>query len=66
MKPTPGQQRVKGGYTLISIFYPLFNLIFPGMPLSDVGRAMINAVRFGFPKQVLEVPDMRELAAVRA
>jgi len=66
MKPTPGQKRVKGGYTLVSVLYPLLNLVFPGMPLSDVARAMINAVRFGFSKQVLEVPDMRELAALRA
>jgi uncharacterized protein YbjT (DUF2867 family) len=63
MKPTPGQKRVKGGYYLIKLLYPLFNLIFPGMPLRDVARAMINAVRFGAPKHVLEVPDMKQLAA---
>jgi hypothetical protein len=33
------------------------------MPLKDVAQAMINAVRFGAPRQVLEVPDVRELAA---
>jgi uncharacterized protein YbjT (DUF2867 family) len=63
MKPTPGQKRVKGGYYLIRVLYPLLNLVFPGMPLSDVARAMINAVRYGAPKGVLEVPDLRELAA---
>jgi uncharacterized protein YbjT (DUF2867 family) len=63
MKPTPGQKRVKGGYWLIKILYPVFNLIFPGMTLADVARAMMNAVRYGAPKHVLEVPDMRELAA---
>lgn len=63
MKPTPGQQRVKGGYTLIRTLYPVLKLFFPGMGLSDVARAMIHAVRFGAPKAVLEVPDMRELAA---
>ena len=63
MKPTPGQQKVKGGYYLIKILYPLFNLVFPGMSLSDVGRAMINAARFGAPQGVLEVPDMKLLAA---
>jgi uncharacterized protein YbjT (DUF2867 family) len=63
MKPTPGQQRVKGGYWLIKILYPVLNLVFPGMALADVARAMINAVRYGAPKQVLEVPDMRQLAA---
>jgi uncharacterized protein YbjT (DUF2867 family) len=63
MKPTPGQKYVKGGYFLIKILYPLFSLIFPGMSLRDVGRAMINAALVGAPKQVLEVPDMRQLAA---
>ncbi len=63
MKPTPGQTHVKGGYTLVRTAYAVLSLIFPGMPLCDVGRAMINAVRFGAPKQVLEVPDMRQLAA---
>ncbi len=63
MKPTPGQQKVKGGYYLVRVLYPVLNLVFPGMPLRDVARAMINAVRFGAPKGVLEVPDIRQLAA---
>ncbi len=63
MKPTPGQKYVKGGYYLVRVLYPLATLFFPGMPLCDVARAMINAVRVGAPKQVLEVADMRELAA---
>jgi hypothetical protein len=33
------------------------------MPLKDLARAMINAVRYGAPKQVLEVADLRPLAA---
>ena len=33
------------------------------MPLRDVGRAMIHVVRFGAPKQVLEVGDIQALAA---
>ena len=39
------------------------NLVFPGMPLSAVARAMIHAVRHGAPKPVLEVADIRQLAA---
>jgi len=61
MKPTPGQKRVKGGYYLVRVLYPLLNLFFPGMTLSDVGRAMIHAAQFGAPKGVLEVADMRQL-----
>jgi uncharacterized protein YbjT (DUF2867 family) len=63
MRPTRGQKRVKGGYTLITVLYPLMNLFFPGMPLQTLARAMINAVRFGAPKQVLEVADIKALAA---
>jgi uncharacterized protein YbjT (DUF2867 family) len=63
MKPTPGQRHVKGGYTLIRVLYPLLSLIFPGMPLRDVARAMIQAVRAGAPRPILEVPDLRQLAA---
>lgn len=62
MKPTPGQERVKGGYYLVRVIYPLLNLFFPGMDLRDVGRAMIQATRVGAPKSVLEVADLRELA----
>jgi hypothetical protein len=39
----------------------LLNLFFPGLPLSLVARAMLNAVRFGAPKAVLEAEDMKEL-----
>jgi uncharacterized protein YbjT (DUF2867 family) len=63
MKPTPGQQKVKGGYHLLRILYPVLNLFFPGISLRDVGRAMINAALFGAPKGVLEVADIRALVA---
>jgi uncharacterized protein YbjT (DUF2867 family) len=63
MKPVEGQRFVHGGYTLIRVLYPILALVFPGMPLRDVARAMINAVRFGAPKPILEVPDIRALAA---
>jgi uncharacterized protein YbjT (DUF2867 family) len=62
MKPTPGQKHLKGG-PLIPILYPVLTLFFGGgMSLRQVGRAMINATRFGAPNQVLEVEDIRELA----
>jgi len=63
MKPVEGQRFVHGGYTLIRVIYPIMSLFFPGMHLRDVARAMINAVRSGAPKHVLEVPDIRALAA---
>lgn len=63
MKPTPGQKNVIGGYHTVRILFPILSLFFPGITLAQLGRAMINAVRFGAPKGVLEVADIRELAA---
>jgi uncharacterized protein YbjT (DUF2867 family) len=61
-KPSRGQKRVKGGYHLMMVLYPILSLFFRGISLSDVGRAMINSTRHGAPKQVLEALDIRELA----
>jgi uncharacterized protein YbjT (DUF2867 family) len=66
MKPVPGQKHVKTAFRVALVLYPLAALFFPAMPLRDVARAMINAVRFGAPKQVLEVADIRALAAKSA
>jgi hypothetical protein len=62
MKPTPGQLHIKGTYKALLVFYPLLNLFFPGLPLSEVARAMLNAVRLGASKTVLEAKDIKELA----
>jgi uncharacterized protein YbjT (DUF2867 family) len=63
MNPTPGQKNVIGGYYLVRILFPILSVFFPGMQLRNVARAIINAVRYGAPKGVLEVKDIRELAA---
>jgi len=62
MKPTPGQKHIKRAYRVMLVAYPLLDLFFPGLTLSEVGRAMINAVRFGAAKTVLEAKDIKELA----
>jgi len=62
MKPAPGQQHIKPTYKVLLVFYPLLSLFFPGIPLRQVGLAMINCVRFGAPKTVLEAKDIREQA----
>jgi uncharacterized protein YbjT (DUF2867 family) len=62
MEPFPGQKHLKGGWILKALF-PVAALFFPAIPLRDIARAMTNAVRLGAPKQVLEVPDIKELAA---
>ncbi len=64
MKPTEGQQNVKGYYKVISKMYGLFKLLFPNnvSTMKVVGQAMINSITKGYPKQILEVPDIKQLA----
>jgi NAD dependent epimerase/dehydratase family len=64
MKPTPGQQNVKWYYKFIGWLYPLLRLLLPNQvsTMRDVGLAMINSVLKDYPKQVLEIKDINELA----
>ena len=64
MKPSEGQKNVKGYYKIISRLYPVLSAIFPNnsSTLHEVGMAMINSVLKGYPKQILEIKDIKELA----
>jgi uncharacterized protein YbjT (DUF2867 family) len=64
MKPTVGQQNVKSYYRVISSLYPLLKLILPSqvITIAEVGQAMINSVLKGYPKQILEIGDIKQLA----
>jgi uncharacterized protein YbjT (DUF2867 family) len=62
MKPAPGQRHIKPTYKVLLVFYPLLTLFFPAIPLRQVGLAMINCVRFGASKTVLEVEDIKAQA----
>jgi uncharacterized protein YbjT (DUF2867 family) len=61
MKGTKGQKNVK---TIYKILAPLISPFFPQktLTLKQVGQAMINTVSKGYPKQILEVNDIEELA----
>jgi nucleoside-diphosphate-sugar epimerase len=61
MKATKGQVNVK---TVYKILAPVISFFFPRQTLSlkQVGQAMINAVLKGYPKQILEVSDIEQLA----
>lgn len=61
MKATKGQKNVKKIYKISA---PLIAPFFPAktLTLKQVGRAMVNAVAKGYPKQILEVNDIIELA----
>ena len=60
MLPFPGQKNWKAVYKFI---VQIMKAIVPKNVLSmqQVGRAMINACRNGYPKQILEIPDIRQL-----
>jgi uncharacterized protein YbjT (DUF2867 family) len=64
MKPTPGQKNVKNYYRYISWVYPIGRALYPAgfCTLREVALAMIQVARLGGPKQILEVPDIVELA----
>ena len=61
MLPFEGQKNWKKAYKWIG---KLIQMIAPKsiLTMQEVGRAMINAVIGGYPKNVLEIADIRELA----
>ena len=61
MKPFKEQKNIKSIFKPIIFLYPK---LFPGSSLTmeEVGRAMIRTVTHGYPKQVLEVRDIKELS----
>jgi uncharacterized protein YbjT (DUF2867 family) len=62
MKPFKQQKNVK---TLFKPIIWLFPILLPkiSLTLKQVGQAMINAVLKGYPKQALEIADIKILAA---
>jgi len=64
MKATPGQKNVKSYYKFFAWLYPIGRALYPAgfCTLQEVGRAMINAAGKGYPKRILEVKDIVELA----
>jgi uncharacterized protein YbjT (DUF2867 family) len=64
MKATPGQKNVKSYYRPLAWLYPIGRALYPGgfCILEEVGLAMIKAVTKGYPKHILEVKDIVQLA----
>jgi hypothetical protein len=61
----PGQKHFHEYNLLIhKIVYPVPQIIFPGCSIQQIAQAMINAVTKGYEKPVLEVIDIKKLAAV--
>jgi uncharacterized protein YbjT (DUF2867 family) len=64
MKPMREQRNIKGYYGAIGWLYPVLRVVAPNhvSTMRDVGLAMINSVLKGYPKPVLEIKDINELA----
>jgi hypothetical protein len=64
MKATPGQRNVKSYYKFFAWLYPIGRALYPAgfCTLQEVGLAMINAAREGYPNRILEVADIVKLA----
>ncbi|MBA4057003.1 MAG: epimerase, partial [Marivirga sp.] len=64
MQPTKGLKNTLKGYAAVTWLYPVLRKLFPGFvsTLKEVGIAMINTVRKGYEKRVLEVKDIVALA----
>ena len=64
MHPTPGQPNVPQAYRYFSWLYPIARQLTPAYvsTMRELAQAMIAAVRNGYPKSILEVPDIVALA----
>lgn len=63
MKATEGQKNLLSWYKYLGWLYPIVKAIFPNgaSTLTQVGRAMINATKYGYDKGIFEVKDINLL-----
>lgn len=67
MQPMPGQKHFHGyNRWTHKILYPVLSLFFPACSIQQIARAMINATLMGYEKPILEVSDIKKLAARRS
>ncbi len=66
LKSTKGLKNTLPAYKYFAWLYPLMRPLFPAMlgTLHELGLAMINSIKYGFPKKVLEVKDIRRLSGI--
>ncbi|MCX6223837.1 MAG: epimerase [Bacteroidia bacterium] len=62
--PTKGMKHIHAWFSYMGWLMPVLRILFPNMicSLQDLGRAMINSAINGYPKGVLEVKDIKQLA----
>lgn len=65
MYASPGQKNIKTLYRVLLPLFPLFKPFFPDLfcTLEEVGRAMIACAKMHPAKHILEVPDIKAVAA---
>lgn len=61
MKASKGQLHVKKMDRFYLLFYPLMRLMNQANPLSEIGRAVVNAIEHGYKKQIIESKDFKIL-----
>ena len=66
LSPTPSLKNTKSYYKYFNWLELALNIFFSNQmsTLRELGRAMINTVKKGYPKQILEVKDIKVLAKV--
>jgi hypothetical protein len=65
MKPMPGQKHFHGyNLWMHKILYPVLRFVFPACTIQEIAQAMINATTIGNDKPILEVADIKKLAAL--
>jgi uncharacterized protein YbjT (DUF2867 family) len=64
MKPADGQKNIKWFFKAITGLYPVLRILFPNgvSTMRQIALAMINTVLIGYPKNILEIRDINELA----
>jgi nucleoside-diphosphate-sugar epimerase len=62
MKAAAGAKNTPGFYKYLAWLYPLLRALGMATTITEVGQAMINSVIKGYPKNVLEIKDIIELA----
>lgn len=64
IKPTDGLKNTLSFYKYVTPFFPAFQFLLPGYvcTLKDLGISMIESVRTGYDKKVLENKDITKLA----
>ncbi|WPU99121.1 NAD-dependent epimerase/dehydratase family protein [Mucilaginibacter sp. cycad4] len=64
LTPTPGMKHTHGFYKFISWFFPIGRLLKPDWfcTLRELGQAMIAVALNGYPRRIIEVRDIADIA----